>query len=410
MFSIVITTYNRSKLLKRCLDSIKNQTFNRYEVLILDDCSSDDTSEMVKEYTNDSKFMYFKAESNYGSSNLIFNEYIVKQKLNKYEYILYMSDDDFLDKNSLLESYNLINKYGHIDVILCKISFNYGDIIVQSSDDGSTSEYFEFSDQNSHKALSKYRFMYHNNLNYKTDMYDYNQTATYEVPYYKMYQNKKIGYSKNIIYIFDISSENREKYLDIKNYIMALGELCYREINFINNKKEAENIFKSNLLLRINCEGNFLSSFDAFPANVVVEYLSRFIDQDNFYDVLDKFATFMKDSFQPSFDETYHKLNSKLYTYKERNDIIKNSKTFMIYCQNEWGKQIKEQFIKQGLECLGFIDDTNSMSCTEFLKSSLEPDFVFIATGKPKLMSDLINNLQPYKGKVLTLHEKDDSL
>ncbi|OCS40752.1 hypothetical protein CFVI02298_07805 [Campylobacter fetus subsp. venerealis cfvi02/298] len=191
MFSIVITTYNRSKLLKRCLDSIKNQTFNRYEVLILDDCSSDDTSEMVKEYTNDSKFMYFKAESNYGSSNLIFNEYIVKQKLNKYEYILYMSDDDFLDKNSLLESYNLINKYGHIDVILCKISFNYGDIIVQSPDDGSTSEYFEFSDQNSHKALSKYRFMYHNNLNYKTDMYDYNQTATYEVPYYKMYQNKK---------------------------------------------------------------------------------------------------------------------------------------------------------------------------------------------------------------------------
>ncbi|WP_163226609.1 glycosyltransferase family 2 protein [Campylobacter fetus] len=34
MFSIVITTYNRSKLLKRCLDSIKNQTFNQYEVLI----------------------------------------------------------------------------------------------------------------------------------------------------------------------------------------------------------------------------------------------------------------------------------------------------------------------------------------------------------------------------------------
>ncbi|WP_163280589.1 glycosyltransferase family 2 protein [Campylobacter fetus] len=48
MFSIVITTYNRSKLLKRCLDSIKNQTFNQYEVLILDDCSSDDTNEMVK--------------------------------------------------------------------------------------------------------------------------------------------------------------------------------------------------------------------------------------------------------------------------------------------------------------------------------------------------------------------------
>ncbi|MDE5603948.1 MAG: glycosyltransferase, partial [Helicobacter sp.] len=58
LFTLTITTYNRSKLLKRCLDSIVMQDFNDFEVWILDDCSSDDTSEMVKAYLKDSRFHY----------------------------------------------------------------------------------------------------------------------------------------------------------------------------------------------------------------------------------------------------------------------------------------------------------------------------------------------------------------
>ena len=42
-FTITVATYNRSRLLKRSLDSFKSQTFKDFEVLILDDCSTDDT-------------------------------------------------------------------------------------------------------------------------------------------------------------------------------------------------------------------------------------------------------------------------------------------------------------------------------------------------------------------------------
>lgn len=46
--SIIIPTFNRSSLLKRALESVCKQTFLNYEVIVIDDGSSDDTAEMVR--------------------------------------------------------------------------------------------------------------------------------------------------------------------------------------------------------------------------------------------------------------------------------------------------------------------------------------------------------------------------
>lgn len=408
MFSIVITTYNRRELLEKCIKSIENQSFKEWEIIILDDCSTDNTENFCSQFKNNPKFKYIKSAFNYGSSNSIFKEYIVKQKIHKFEYILYMSDDDFLGENSLLTCANLIKKYGKIDVLLGELAFNYGGIVVQSSPE-IISEYFYFNDTNAKNALSKYRFMYHENLNEKSDMYE-DSTGTYEVPYYKMYQNTSMAYSSKIVYVFDISHENRKKYLDIKNYITSIGELCYKEVNIIEDKVKRNSIFKENLLRLMQRDSNFLYAFDAFPCDIVSEYLSRFLDDKDFIQRLNEISTFLKNSFQANFNDKYLSLNAKLYTYNKRNEIINSSKTFMIYCQNEWGEQIKEVFVKKGLKFLGFIDDSKAMKIEEFLNSDYLPDFIFIATGKPKLMCDLIDRLFKFKGKILTLHEKDESV
>jgi glycosyltransferase involved in cell wall biosynthesis len=47
-FSIVIPTYNRAHLITKTLDSIKAQTFRDFEVLIIDDGSTDNTESVVK--------------------------------------------------------------------------------------------------------------------------------------------------------------------------------------------------------------------------------------------------------------------------------------------------------------------------------------------------------------------------
>jgi len=57
--SVMVLTFNRSKLLKETIDSILNQTFKDFEIIVVDNYSTDNTEEVVKSY-NDNRIKYFK--------------------------------------------------------------------------------------------------------------------------------------------------------------------------------------------------------------------------------------------------------------------------------------------------------------------------------------------------------------
>lgn len=52
LVSIALRSYNQKEFLKEAIDSILNQTFKDYELIIADDCSSDGSQEMIKDYQN----------------------------------------------------------------------------------------------------------------------------------------------------------------------------------------------------------------------------------------------------------------------------------------------------------------------------------------------------------------------
>ena len=60
--SIIIPCYNVEKYLDSCLESILNQTFKNYEIIFVDDCSTDNTYNIIKEY--EMKYDYVKALKN----------------------------------------------------------------------------------------------------------------------------------------------------------------------------------------------------------------------------------------------------------------------------------------------------------------------------------------------------------
>ena len=65
--SVCIPTYNGDKYLKECLDSVLAQTFTDFEVLIVDDCSSDETVKIAKEYADrDGRIRLIVNEQNLG--------------------------------------------------------------------------------------------------------------------------------------------------------------------------------------------------------------------------------------------------------------------------------------------------------------------------------------------------------
>lgn len=63
--SVVLVAYNRAQHIRRTLDCIANQTYTNFDVLICDDCSTDDTESVCREYVDlDPRFRYIKNKQN----------------------------------------------------------------------------------------------------------------------------------------------------------------------------------------------------------------------------------------------------------------------------------------------------------------------------------------------------------
>lgn len=60
LVSVVIPTYNRGKIIKRCIDSVLKQTYQKFELLIVDDGSTDNTREVIEQYADDRIQYYYQ--------------------------------------------------------------------------------------------------------------------------------------------------------------------------------------------------------------------------------------------------------------------------------------------------------------------------------------------------------------
>ena len=69
LVSIITPTYNCGKFIARTIESVINQTYENWEMIIVDDCSKDNTKEIVEQYTsNDDRIKYFLLEKNSGAA------------------------------------------------------------------------------------------------------------------------------------------------------------------------------------------------------------------------------------------------------------------------------------------------------------------------------------------------------
>lgn len=99
-FSIIVPVYNVEKEIRKCLDSLKNQTYGDFEVLCVDDCGNDSSIDIVKEYAqNDSRFKILTHEHNKGVSAAR-NTGLDNATG---EFIMFIDSDDWLELNALEE-------------------------------------------------------------------------------------------------------------------------------------------------------------------------------------------------------------------------------------------------------------------------------------------------------------------
>lgn len=110
-FSIIVPFYNVEKYIDKCLNSIINQTYDNYEVIIVNDGSMENEEKIVKKYLIDERFKYFIKE-NGGLSDA--RNYGVKQA--RGDYLLFVDSDDYISKD-LLKKINNELKANPVDVL-----------------------------------------------------------------------------------------------------------------------------------------------------------------------------------------------------------------------------------------------------------------------------------------------------
>ncbi len=117
-------TYNRAQFIEKAIDSIISQTFKDWELIILDDKSTDNTENIVKKYLQDPRIKYFKNEQNLG----ITKNRNKSLSLSQGEYIAVLDSDDYwIDNNKLKVQIDFLDEnkdYCFIGTNIIKIDEN----------------------------------------------------------------------------------------------------------------------------------------------------------------------------------------------------------------------------------------------------------------------------------------------
>ena len=113
--SIIIPAYNVEKYIEKCIESVLQQDLDNYEIIIINDGSTDKTNEILEKYKNikSIKIINQKNKGLSGARNTGLKNCIGK-------YVLFLDSDDFVEKNSIKK---ILNEIQHNDLEI--LAFNF---------------------------------------------------------------------------------------------------------------------------------------------------------------------------------------------------------------------------------------------------------------------------------------------
>lgn len=111
--SVIIPVYNSSTYLRKCLDSVVNQTLKDIEIIVINDGSTDDSKNIIEEYTVKYKNIIFIDQENKGIGKT--RNIGIKKATG--EYITFVDSDDYIKENMLEEYYKYAKKH-NFDLVI----------------------------------------------------------------------------------------------------------------------------------------------------------------------------------------------------------------------------------------------------------------------------------------------------
>lgn len=242
--SVIVPVYNTEKYLRKCLDSIVFQDNKNYEIIAINDGSTDNSESILKEYQKkyNSIFKYF-SKKNGGLSSA--RNYGIKKATG--DYLLFVDSDDYIEKNTINHLINIIDDQ---DIIVFNINSVNNDTICRvntfNSNIDDLKKRYLVSIPSACNKLVKKDLLIKNNL-YFTEGIFYEDLML--MPKLVKYTNK-IFFDESFLYNYVVRSgsiTNNKKFniktLDIFNIVDSL----YNEL-FLEYKDEVEYLYIEHLL------------------------------------------------------------------------------------------------------------------------------------------------------------------
>lgn len=133
LISIIIPNYNHASYIKKRIESVLNQTYQDFEVIILDDCSTDNSLAIINQYKNHPKIA--KIICNETNSGSTFKQWEKGIALAKGEYIWIAESDDYSDDQFLSNAVNSFSANSNVGLFFCNYETinNHDNIISENN-------------------------------------------------------------------------------------------------------------------------------------------------------------------------------------------------------------------------------------------------------------------------------------
>lgn len=256
--SIMIPTYNNGDYIAQAVESALAQTYKDKEIIISDDCSSDDTGKIAKAFAEKHEnVFYYRNEKNLGR---VGNYHKTLYEYSTGSYVLNLDADDYLsDNNFIADAVNMIEKDSELVLVFARSSSFF-------EEDGSLTTNKINSDLDSKIDGSRLFLMYPDGYSIPHFASLYKRSHAMEIGYYtkdiissdwesvlRLLIGKKVGFINRPIGVWRKHSSNASR--DIKlDGIMKNMEYIYSPYEYAKSKnifsKEELDLWKKKMLKR----------------------------------------------------------------------------------------------------------------------------------------------------------------
>ena len=299
-YSVIVPVYNVSNYIEKCLKSIFNQTFKNYELIIINDGSTDDSEKKIKRLIKNRKNVIYINQKNQGLS-MARNNGVKKAKG---EYLLFVDSDDYIEKN-LLKKLSACNS----DLIRFQIAEVNNEKIINFNE----KEIFKTSGILAFNEIVKYHFIETAwAYCYKTEFYKKNKFQ-----FQKGMYHEDFGLIPYIIFkakTFESINYIGYYYIQRENSIMSSND-------YKKEVKKAFDFLEQYIILKnkfLNYNYNDTKYFLSFIANCAILKIRKLKGKDymKYKKTLEKedaFDYILKDNFKRKVKFLIMKCNLKIY-------------------------------------------------------------------------------------------------